>query len=284
MAYLSVAALLNAYLDLSPLRPVTHTQHGYHLRSILARWGRRSAARLTCADLSGYVEDGIRQGLALTTLAARGRILKAAYRWGVTSGRLASSPIDGYRLPRARAHRISPPSRDELRAMLRVCAPHIARVIKIGWYLGPRIGPSELFRLRWADVDLASGILRMPCAAKVDGDDMRDLPIRGVLLREMRRWRRDDGDTCPWVIHWRSRPVRHINRAFDAARQKAGIARKFTPYSLRHAFPTQAIAHGAALKAVCAMMGHKSPRMVLEVYQHIDFATLAHAAEKTPRL
>lgn len=283
MARITVAALVAAYLDLSPLRPVTRKQHGYHMRPLIARWGRRSAARLTCADISAYVEDGTRQGTALTTLATRIRIIKAAYRWGVASGRLPSSPIDGYRLPRMRSRRISPPSREELRAMLEVCVPHVARVIKIGWYLGPRIGPSELFRLRWDDVDLASGILRMPCAVKSDGNDMRDLPIRGVLLREMRRWRREDGD-CPWVIHWRCRPVRHINRAFDAARLRAGIARRFTPYSLRHAYPTQAIAHGAALKAVCATMGHSSAKMVLEVYQHIEFAALVDATEKLPRL
>lgn len=283
MPRITVSSLISAYLDIAPLSPTSRKQHGYHLRSFIARWGRRAAMRISNRDLTAYVEESLTHGLALTTIGTRVRILKAAFHWGVTSGRLSNCPIDGYRLPRGRSRRTSPPSRTELRAMLAVCAPHVARVITLGWYLGPRIGPSELFALRWADVDLQGGNLRMPCAAKADGNDMRDLPLRGALLHEMRRWKKTDG-VCPWVIHWHGHPVRHINRAFHTARRKAGIDRYFTPYSLRHAFATQAIAHGAALKAVCAIMGHKSPKMVLEVYQHIGFDDLREAALKTPKL
>ena len=38
--------------------------------------------------------------------------------------------------------------------MYKMAAPHIRRVIVLGMAAGPRIGPSELFRLTWGDVEL----------------------------------------------------------------------------------------------------------------------------------
>ena len=47
-----------------------------------------------------------------------------------------------------------------------MAAPHVQRVVIPRLCAGPRIGPSELFRLEWRDVDLATAMLRMPGAQK----------------------------------------------------------------------------------------------------------------------
>lgn len=68
---------------------------------------------------------------------------------------------------------------------------------------GPRIGPSELFRLRWEDVDLDAGIIRMPNARKGARAESRLIPVRDDVLPELRRWWEEDAKIdCPWVIHW----------------------------------------------------------------------------------
>lgn len=98
--------------------------------------------------------------------------------------------------------------------MYKVAAPHIRRVIVLGMAAGPRIGPSELFRLAWADVDLAAGYMRMPNAAKGSRDDSRIVPIRDDILPLLRAWKEEDEKQgCPWVIHWQGRPVRCIGHA-----------------------------------------------------------------------
>ena len=60
---------------------------------------------------------------------------------------------------KGRARRNPPPSVSELNALLRVAAPHIQRVILLGIYTGARIGPSELFSLKWDDVDLTRSVI-----------------------------------------------------------------------------------------------------------------------------
>ena len=106
--------------------------------------------------------------------------------------------------------------------------------------------------------------------------------IPAQLLAKMRKWKEDED--CEWVINWRGKQIKRVGKAFDSAIRKAGITRRFTPYSLRHSFATQALANGASIKAVCAVMGHSSPRMVLEVYQHINFEQVKNALQLLPIL
>ena len=169
--------------------------------------------------------------------------------------------------------------------MYKMAAPHIRRVIVLGMAAGPRIGPSELFRLAWADVELAAGYMRMPNAAKGAKEDSRVVPIRDDILPLLRAGREEDEERgCPWVIHWQGRQVHCIGHAWHKARKAAGITRRITPYSLRHAMPTEALEHGADVKAVAEVMGHADPTMLLRVYQHTRYRLKKKAVNAAPGL
>ncbi len=148
-----------------------------------------------------------------------------------------------------------------------------------GIYTGARVGPSELFSLTWDDLDLAHGVISMPSANKGDRLAKRDVPIRKELLSLLAQWQRQDGD-CPYVISWAGKPVRKIGSAWKTAIRKAGI-RPFRPYDLRHAYAT-AIRSGVDLKTSAEIMGHESARMILDVYEHVDWAQKARAIEAMP--
>ena len=225
------------------------------------------------------------RGVMATTAHHRVRLWRTALAWAVETGRLPASPLAGFRLHRPKARRIDPPTRAEAVRMYKVAASHIRRVIVLGMAAGPRIGPSELFRLAWADVDLAAGYMRMPNAAKGSRDDSRIVPIRDDILPLLRAWKEEDEKQgCPWVIHWQGRPVRCIGHAWHQARKTAGITRRITPYSLRHAMPTEALEHGADVQAVAEVMGHADPTMLLRVYQHTRYRLKKKAVNAAPGL
>jgi len=139
--------------------------------------------------------------------------------------------------------------------------------------------------LTWGDVELEAGYMRMPNAAKGAKDDSRIVPIRDDILPLLREWREEDEKrACPWVIHWRGRPVRCIGHAWHQARKAAGITRRITPYSLRHAMPTEALEHGADVKAVAEVMGHADPTTLLRVYQHTRYRLKKKAVNAAPGL
>lgn len=132
-------------------------------------------------------------------------------------------------------------------------------------------------------MDLSAQLMHMPNADKGVREASRLAPIREDLLPLMREWKEQDKG-CEYVINYHGKKVAHIDHAWHKARQAAGIERRITPYSLRHAFPTEALEHDADIKAVAEIMGHTDPTMILKVYQHIKFRKLVETVNKIPPL
>ena len=51
---------------------------------------------------------------------------------------------------------------------------------------------------------------------------------------------------------------------------------------LRHAYATYSIRSGANIKTSAEIMGHENARMILEVYEHVDWAQKVRAIEGMP--
>lgn len=282
---ITVRELADEYFTVHCTHPVTQQNGRYHLRPVLRLVGGWQARRLKPQQLSEFVERQRLSGVSLATAVLRAKLLLTIMRWGVGTGRLTVNPLDGVRFPKPQSRRVMPPSLIEARKMRDVAAPHVARVITLGMMAGPRIGPSELFRLRWDDVDLDAGIIRMPNAKKGAHAESRLIPVRDDVLPVLRQWAAEDAAlTCPWVIHWRGRQVRCIGHAWHTARRAAGIQRRITPYSLRHAFPSTALEYDADIKSVAEIMGHSDPSMLLRTYQHIKWKQLKRAVSAGPGL
>ena len=120
----------------------------------------------------------------------------------------------------------------------------------------------------------------MPNANKGSKLKKRDIPIRKDLLPTLARWQHQDAD-CAYVINWSGKPVQKIAAAWKTALQKSGI-RSIRPYDLRHAYATYSIRSGVDIKTSAEIMGHENARMILEVYEHVDWAQKVRAIENMP--
>lgn len=213
-AAMTARQLAEDYLSHQITREITRTSTRYHLNQILALFGGWQARRVGADQMREFLAAQKARGVMASTAHHRVRLWRTVLAWAVETGRLPVSPLAGFRLHRPRARRIDPPTRAEVARMYKVAALHIRRVIILGMAAGPRIGPSELFRLAWTDVELAAGYMRMPNAAKGAKEDSRIVPIRDDILPLLRAWKEEDEQRgCPWVIHWQGRPVRCIGHA-----------------------------------------------------------------------
>lgn len=280
---MTVEELFQRYLSVALSNPTTAKQAAYHAAHILTLYGQRQAMRLTREDILQFMELQKVRGLCQATINRRISILRSALNWAVKAGMLPQNPLSGLRLPQARPQRMAPPTPEELRRIYHTAESHVRRVIVLGAYYGPRIGPSELFRLRWEDVDLENGIIRMPNAAKGAKENARELPIRESILPLLRQWLDEDMRSgAEHVVHWRGHPVRTIHRAWHTALRCAGIHRRITPYSLRHAYATYSVQGGAKLKPLAKLMGHRNELMILRTYQHVLDKDEREAVESMP--
>jgi hypothetical protein len=144
-------------------------------------------------------------------------------------------------------------------------------VIVLGMMTGARVGPSELFKIQWTDIDFINKIIRIPNAHKGAKSDYRDVPMRLDLHQHLLKWYHEDLEKGQkFIIAYKGKPVRRIGRAWHNARKRAGILRRIRPYDLRHAFASLLLDNSADIKSCMEIMGHASEKMILKYYRHAN--------------
>ena len=197
-ASLTIAEILSRYLD-SLGNPSTRAASAYHLRLFADIYGQRKAHCLTLEDVGAFLTLQQQRGVSKSTACRRMGIVRAAYHWAARWGLLPTNPLAGLQLASPAPQTPDPPTAREARMLYATAAPHVQRVIALGMATGARIGPSELFRLRWTDIDTRGAVLRMPNAAKGARAEAREVPLRQDVLRLLRRWEAEDAALgCPW--------------------------------------------------------------------------------------
>lgn len=253
------------------------------MRYPLKKLGNLSLTEITRQHLDKLKAEMLAMPVKPTSTRVRLSVLRAVLRWCAAHGLM--EPIEFPKLPPAQYERFIPPTPEELTAIMAVAAPHIVRLIVLGAQCGVRVGPSEMFRLTWDDVDMAQGLLRVHGARKNPNAPWREVPIRESLIPVFRQWKwEDDAVGVTYLVHYRGRPVIKIKKAWAAALRRADITRRIRPYDLRHAFATELIANGVDIGTVAKLMGHSSPVMLLTHYQYVMDIQKRAAVEALPEL
>ncbi len=151
------------------------------------------------------------------------------------------------------------------------CNPAGIAILRLILLTGAR--PSEIERLKWAEVDTDHQCLRL--AESKTGYSVRPLSQAAVdILSEVSR------EPSPYVFP-ATRGDGHFTGAkkiWNQARTKAGLPGRVR-YHARHAMATFALADGVDPVSVAAIMGHKGPRTTLATYAHVIDGTAARAVE-----
>jgi integrase len=212
--------------------------------------------------------------------------LRVIYRRAVARDLVAINPTDGLELPavRGRRTRIADPAEAEL---LIAAVPERDRPVwATAMYAGLRAG--ELQALRWSDVDLAAGVIRVERSydrgAHADGPPKsaagrRRVPILGTLrdvLVELRMASSGDGLVFGGTRVERF-PINALVRRARTAWQAAGLA-PILLHECRHTFASLMIAAGVNPKALQTYMGHANIATTMDLYGHLTPGAEAAAA------
>ena len=247
----------------------------------LARWLSSHDQTLMTAgagELQRFLgERGLKQGIAARSIARQLSALKRYYRWLNRQGLRADDPtlaIEPPRLPRP-----LPKSLSEAEVEALLAAPDTETslglrdraMLELLYACGLRV--SELVGLNLQAVSLDMGVVKV----MGKGAKERLVPMGEVAQDWIDRYVRQ---ARPRLLGQRQCDTLFVTRrGTGMTRQmfwhlikghavRAGVSTRLSPHTLRHAFATHLLNHGADLRAVQMLLGH-ADISTTQIYTHV---------------
>lgn len=261
-----------------------------------ADWLGRERGRPLDAALAGDIEAYLAWRYARRaqprSAARYTSALKRFYRYLLRENLIALDPtlnLDSPKLPRALPKSLGEADVERLLASAAGESPHDTRdraMLETLYATGLRV--SELVGLRLTAVNLDDGVLRVTGKGSKD----RLVPLGEEAVDWLRRYL---AGARPALLGARlSDAVFVTSRGEGMTRQgfwhlikrraaAAGITRPLSPHTLRHAFATHLLNHGADLRVVQMLLGH-SDISTTQIYTHVARERMKHLhAQHHPR-
>lgn len=132
--------------------------------------------------------------------------------------------------------------------------------------LNTGIRRSEIFKLKWTDVDLKNHLIRIEYGKN---NKQRFIPINAQLEDTLRDIRAGEKMLdCPYVFNHNGNRYTDIKKPFQRTLKKAGIE-NFRFHDLRHTFASHLVMSGVPLNTVRELLGHATMEMTLR-YAHLS--------------
>lgn len=242
-----------------------------------ARQGQSTLTTASRADILGWMSSGLVKGVKASTAARRLSGVRRFYRYLLREGVVAEDPtlrIDSPGLPRKLPDTLT---EDEVDTLLTEPDPGVPielrdkAMLEILYGCGLRV--SELTALQVEQVNFRQGVIRI--TGKGDKERLVPMGEESVdwLLRYMKEARGELLKGQPSdALFPGNRPVAMTRQTFwhriKHYAVRAGIGKHLSPHTLRHAFATHLLNHGADLRVVQMLLGH-SDLSTTQIYTHV---------------
>jgi integrase/recombinase XerD len=229
------------------------------------------------ADLLAYLAHRFRAKARPSSTARLLSSLKRFYQFALRQGKLQVDPtlnIDAPRRPRSLPKTLTEQDVERLLAVPSTDTPLGVRdraMLEVLYASGLRV--SELVTLKLAQLSQDMGVVRI----LGKGSKERLVPVGEVALDSVRRYVKDarlvllDGRQSD-ALFVTSRAQAMTRQAFwqliKRYAAQAGIQGAISPHTLRHAFATHLINHGADLRVVQLLLGH-ADISTTQIYTHV---------------
>ena len=246
----------------------------------LERWLDDQDIALAAAkrgDLLAFMAARVQAGARPRSTARQLSSFRRFFRYQVREGQLREDPTAQIAMPKVGRSLPRSLTEEEVEALL--AAPAVGdplghrdrTMVEVLYATGLRV--SELVNLKLAQVNLNQGVLRI--VGK--GDRERLIPLGEEAMQWLQQFlqgprveilleRQTDylfptrrGDRMTRQAFW------HIIKRYA---KKAGVNKDLSPHTLRHAFATHLLNHGADLRVVQMLLGH-SDLSTTQIYTHV---------------
>jgi len=283
--------LVDSVLD--TVRPTTYERYEQivriHVRPAL---GSVKLKNLTPVHVRGLYREKLEAGLSARTVQYIHVTLHKALKQAVQDGLIPRNATEAVKAPQVRREEMRPLSGDQVKVLLEVArGDRLEALYVLAIYTGLRQG--ELLGLKWEDVDLESGTLRVRrtlvtakggpvlTAPKTKGSRRSVKLTQGAVeaLRSHLKHQLQEIDRAGSL--WRENGLMFASesgepldrRYLTSCRYKALLKRAELPmirfHDLRHTCATLLLSKNVNPKIVSEMLGHASIAITLDTYSHV---------------
>ena len=285
------------------VRPSSHqTYRGYIDNHIKSNIGKVPLEKLTSLELqklykklltSGRIDrvESKKQAKGLSPKTVRNihQIIASAMKLAKEQRLIAADPTEGCALPKLEHKEMKTLPIEQLTSFLREAKDSgVFEMYYVELATGLRRG--ELLGLKWEDIDLEKGDLRVKRQiARINGEVVeaplktknayRTLPLAEDTIQVLKQQRKKTGSS-PWVFPSPTGgPISpdSVLHMLHRVLKRAGLP-KVRFHDLRHTFATLALQNGVDIKTVSGMLGHFSAGFTLDTYAPVTTAAQKEAA------
>ena len=285
------------------VRPASHqTYKGYIENHIKPNIGTIPLSKLTSLDLQklykklltdGRVErieaQNQPKGLSAKTVRNINQVISSAMDLAIEQKLIAANPTNACALPKVEHREMKTLTAEQLASFLREAKESgVYEMYYIELATGLRRG--ELLGLKWEDIDLAQGIIRVRRqVSRVNGEIVEaplktknsyrtvSISVDAIEVLKTQKAKTNDEYVFPSPTGGPISPdsVLHM---LHRVLKRAGLP-KVRFHDLRHTFATLALQNGVDIKTVSGMLGHYSAGFTLDTYAHVTTAAEIEAAK-----
>ncbi len=229
------------------------------------------------------------RGLSAKTVRNINQVISSAMDLAVAQKIVLENPCKAVALPKIEHKEMQTIPAEQLQAFLTEAkATGVYEMYYIELSTGLRRG--ELLGLKWEDIDMKQGIIRVRRqVSRIDGKIV-DAPLKtknsyravtispqAVEVLKAQKEKTNDEYVFPSPNGGPISPD-SVNNMLKRVLERAGIP-KVRFHDLRHTFATLALQNGVDIKTVSGMLGHFSAGFTLDTYAHVTTAAQKEAAQ-----
>ena len=286
------------------MRPSTYlTYHGYIENHIKPQLGKIPLNDLTTLHLQQFYKKLLAEGrverieaqkqpkgLSAKTVRNIHQIISSALKLAVEQRLIARNPADDCALPKVEHKEMKTLTADQLSAFFQEARDSgVYELYYLDLATGLRRG--ELLGLKWTDVDLDRGVLKIQRAISRQNGKVveaplktknayRTLPLSADAIDVLMQQRRKTGNSERVFPSPTGGPMSpdSVLHMLHRVLKRAGLP-KVRFHDLRHTFATLALQNGVDIKTVSGMLGHFSAGFTLDTYAHVTTSAKREAAK-----
>lgn len=256
----------------------TRRNYEFYLdRWIIPRWGKCELSKVRTVEVESWLRT---LPLARSTRAKIRNLMSVLFNHAWRYELYDRNPIQ---LVRQSAKRRTAPTvlvAAEIKALLAHLAPRERTLVLLAVSTGLR--QSELFALKWGDVDFCEGALNVTRSivygvvgrCKTEASQ-KPVPLHPILAETLQQWKehcryREPGD---WVFanehhrgrhpYWGQAILRNVVRPIA---EEAGIKKRIGWHTFRHTYSTLLRSLGTEFKVMQELLRHSSLRSTMDIY------------------